>query len=242
MRQRLVQAQELAQAGAGNQFDVESYQTQVKQADSALAAAKTAAAKVQTKIESVVGPDIATVARIKAQLASAKYDLESTVVRAPADGYAANVAVRAGNYLAAMPFRPAMSFVEHEQQLFAFFNQNELRYVKPGDKAEVAFLSLPGELVHAKVDTIVWVNAQGQVMQGGAVQNTPSENLPVAPAQKYAVRLEVEPVEGEEPQFIPMGARGGAAIYTDKLAALHLLRMVMIRAQSKLNYLVLKLH
>ncbi|MBK8318326.1 MAG: hypothetical protein IPL05_06810 [Betaproteobacteria bacterium] len=60
--------------------------------------------------------------------------------------------------------------------------------------------------------------------------------------QKYAARLKVEYAEDEEKQFIPMRARGSAAIYTEKLAALHLLRMVMIRAQSKLNYLVLKLH
>ena len=135
-----------------------------------------------------------------------------------------------------------MSFIEHEQQLFAFFNQNELRYVQPGDKAEIAFLSLPGDLVHAKVDAVLWANAQGQVMQSGSVGNAPSEHLPAPLPQKYAARLKVEYAEGEEKQFIPMGARGGAAIYTEKLAALHLLRMVMIRAQSKLNYLVLKLH
>jgi multidrug resistance efflux pump len=242
MKKRRAEAQELAQAGAGNQFDVENFVTEVKKAESGLSAAKTAVTKAQTKLEGVVGTDIASVAQIKAQLEAAKYDLESTVIRAPTDGYVANVAVRAGNYLVAMPFRPAMSFIEHEQQLFAFFNQNELRYVQPGDKAEIAFLSLPGDLVHAKVDAVLWANAQGQVMQSGSVGNAPSEHLPAPLPQKYAARLKVEYAEGEEKQFIPMGARGGAAIYTEKLAALHLLRMVMIRAQSKLNYLVLKLH
>jgi multidrug resistance efflux pump len=242
MKKRLAEARELAQAGAGNQYDVESFLTEVKKAESTLSGAKAAVTKVQTKLEGVVGTDIASVAQIKAQLEAAKYDLESTVIRAPTNGYVANVAVRAGNYLVAMPFRPAMSFVEHEQQIFAFFNQNELRYVQPGDKAEIAFLSLPGELVHAKVDAVIWANGQGQIMQSGNVGNTPLEHIPAALPQKYAARLKVEYAEGEEKQFIPMGARGGAAIYTEKLAALHLLRMVMIRAQSKLNYLVLKLH
>lgn len=239
MKKRLGQAQELAKAGAGNQFDVENFVTEVKKAESALANAKTAEARVTTKLEAVVGPDIASVAQIKAQLEAAKYDLESTVIRAPTDGYAVNVAVRPGNYLTAMPFRPAMSFVEHEQRILAFFEQNELRFIQPGNKAEIAFKTSPGAVIPAKVDSIIWANSQGQTMQSGAVPNMPMEHLNAPLAQKFAVKLTINP---ENKQFIPMGARGGAAVYTDKLAPLHLLRMVMIRAQSLMNYLVLKLH
>ncbi|MBM5572632.1 MULTISPECIES: HlyD family secretion protein [Deefgea] len=239
MKKRLGQAQELAKAGAGNQFDVENFATEVKKAESSVANAKTAEARVTTKLEAVVGPDIASVAQIKAQLEAAKYDLESTIIRAPTDGYAVNVAVRPGNFLTAMPFRPAMSFVEHEQRIVAFFEQNELRFIKPGDKAEIAFKTLPGDVVRAKVDSIVWANSQGQTMQSGAVPNMPMEHLNAPLAQKFAVKLTINP---ENKPFIPMGARGGAAVYTEKLAPLHLLRMVMIRAQSLMNYLVLKLH
>ncbi|NHQ88432.1 HlyD family secretion protein [Iodobacter sp. HSC-16F04] len=242
MSKRLGESRELAKHGAGPQFDVESFTTEVKKAESAVANAKAGEAKIQTRLEGVVGPDLASVAQIKAQLEAARYDLQSTVVRAPADGYAVNVSVRPGNYLVSMPFKPALSFVEHEQRILAFFEQNELRYVNPGDKAEIAFKSLPGDVVHARVDSIVWANGQGQLVQGGVVPNTPAEYLSAPLPQKYAVKLTIEPREGDENLFIPMGARGGAAIYTDKLAALHLLRMVMIRAQSKVNYLVLKLH
>ncbi|MCX7220637.1 MAG: HlyD family secretion protein [Burkholderiales bacterium] len=242
MKKRLAESQELAKAGAGNQYDVESFATEVKKADAAVATAKTAVVKTQTKIEGVVGPDIANVAQIKAQLEAAKYDLDSTIVRAPADGYAINVSVRPGNFLASMPFRPAMSFVEHEQRILAFFEQNELRYVKPGDKAEIAFLSLPGDIVHAKVDSVVWANGQGQIAQGGIVPNAPVEHMRAPLAQKYAVKLIVDQAEGEEKLFIAMGARGGGTVYTEHLKPLHLLRMVMLRIQSKLNYLVLKMH
>lgn len=242
MKKRLAQAAELAKAGAGNQFDVENFATEVKKAESAVASAKTAEVKVTTKLEGVVGPDLASVAQIKAQLEAAQYDLDSTVIRAPADGYAVNVAVRPGNYLVAMPFKPAMSFVEHEQRILAFFAQNELRFVQPGDKAEVALKTLPGELIFAKVDSIVWANGQGQLTQSGVIPNAPSEMLHAPLAQKFAVKLIPVAKEGEKLPFIPMGSRGGGAVYTEKLAALHLLRMVMIRAQSLVNYLVLKLH
>lgn len=241
MKKRLAQSQELALAGAGNVFDVESFATQVKVAKAAVASAKAAESKVTTQLEGVLGDDIAKVAQIKAQLELAQYDLESTVIRAPADGYAVNVMVRPGNFLAALPFRPALSFVEHEQKLIAFFDQNELRFIQPGDKAEIAFKALPGQIVRTKVESIIWANAQGQSIQSGAIPNTPSEHSAV-PAQKYAVRL-VQQADANHPAFtIPMGARGGVAIYTRKLAPLHIVRMVMIRAQSIMNYLVLKLH
>lgn len=242
VKKRLAEATELAHAGAGNQYDVEHFATEVKKAESAVSAAKSAQAKVQTRLESVVGPDIASVAQIKAQLEAAQYDLDSTIIRAPSDGFAVNVAVRPGNYLVSMPFKPALSFVEHEQRILAFFDQNELRYVKPGDKAEIAFKTLPGELVYAKVDSIVWANGQGQIVQSGIVPNAPMELARAPLPQKYAVKLTPVTRDGKDMAFIPMGARGGGAIYTEKMAPLHLLRMVMIRAQSIMNYLVLKLH
>ncbi|WP_373975926.1 HlyD family secretion protein [Chitinibacter sp. SCUT-21] len=242
MKKRYAESQELAKAGAGNQYDVEHFATEVKKAESSVAAAKTAESKVTTKLEGVVGKDIASVAQIKAQLEAARYDLESTVIRAPSDGYAVNVAVRPGNYLVSMPFRPALSFVEHEQRILAFFEQNELRYVKPGDKAEIALKTLPGELIHAEVDSIIWASSQGQMVQSGVIPNAPSEMVHAPLAQKYAVKLKPIAPEGESLPHIAMGARGGGAIYTEKLAPLHLLRMVMIRAQSIVNYLVLKLH
>ena len=242
MNKRLNEATRLAGAGAGNQYDVENFDTEVKKAKAALATARSAEARAQIKLESVVGPDIASVAQIKAQLEAAQYDVDSTVIRAPADGYAVNVAVRPGNYLMSLPFRPAMSFVEREQRILAFYDQNELRFVKPGQKAELALKPLPGKLVYAKVDSIVWANAQGQMMQSGAVPNTPPEVLQAPPPQKYAVKLTPVRHDGGEIPYIPMGARGVGAIYTDKVEPMHLLRMVMVRAQSILNYVVLKLH
>lgn len=242
MSKRLNEASRLAGAGAGAQYDVETFDAEVKKAKAALAAARSAEAKAQIRLESVVGPDIASVAQIKAQLEAAQYDVESTVIRAPADGYAVNVAVRPGNYLMTLPFRPAMSFVEREQRILAYYDQNELRYVKPGQKVEIALKTSPGKLVYAKVDSIVWANAQGQMMQSGAVPNTPAEVLQAPPPQKYAVKLTPVRHDGDEVAPIPMGARGVGAIYTDKAEPMHLLRMVMVRAQSKLNYLVLKLH
>ena len=42
--------------------------------------------------------------------------------------------------------------------------------------------------------------------------------------------------------FMAPGAAGSAAIYTERLHAIHIIRKVILRVGALLNYLVLKLH
>jgi hypothetical protein len=42
--------------------------------------------------------------------------------------------------------------------------------------------------------------------------------------------------------FLPAGAAGAGAIYTEHAQAIHILRMVILRINSIMDYLVLKLH
>ena len=42
--------------------------------------------------------------------------------------------------------------------------------------------------------------------------------------------------------FLAAGAAGDAAIYTDSLHAVHIIRKVILRVGSYVNYLILKLH
>jgi hypothetical protein len=42
--------------------------------------------------------------------------------------------------------------------------------------------------------------------------------------------------------FLAAGAAGEAAIYTDHMAVLHVIRMVILRVSAKLNYVIPKLH
>jgi hypothetical protein len=189
----------------------------------------------------MIGEDNASVAQIKAQLENAKYDLESCVVRAPADGYPTAVTVRPGNYAVSMPLRPVMSFVWFDQRIIAFFDQNELRYVQPGDNVEIALKALPGKIVFAKVDSIIWASSQGQIQQSGSIPTAPAEMLHAPLPLKYAVKLTPIEMDGEPIPIMPMGARGIAGIYTDHLHPLHLVRMLVIRLHTILNNLVFKL-
>ena len=61
-----------------------------------------------------------------------------------------------------------------------------------------------------------------------------------AAAGRYAVKFDI--AERDKALFLAAGAAGDAAIYTDHLHAVHIIRKVILRVGSYLNYLILKLH
>jgi len=119
----------------------------------------------------------------------------------------------------------------------AFFHQNELHQVQAGDEAEVFLRTLPGEIIKAKVDSIVWAQGQGTLPTGLAA---PQTGLAPVMGDRFPVKLSVDPKYREV--FLAAGAQGDAAIYTQHLVAIHILRKVLLRVSTKMNYLILKLH
>lgn len=238
-RTRLKQSQQLSSHGAGAHYDVDFYESEVKRLQPTYDAARTAETKVQTQLNAIVNGEQSSVATIRAQLEQAKWELEQTVIYAPADGYAINLQVRPGSYAAALPLRPVMSFVEVESQVIAFYAQNELSQVESGNEVEITLPTLPGKIIKGEVDSIVWATGQGQYLATGILPNTPTESEHAAPPQKYAVKVKMT---DPNHYFLAMGARGEAAIYTHHGAMIHLVRKVIIRVKSLTYYLVLKLH
>jgi hypothetical protein len=60
------------------------------------------------------------------------------------------------------------------------------------------------------------------------------------PPGRFAVKLTI--AERDRERFLAAGALGNAAIYTNHLEAIHILRKVILRVGSYTNYLILKLH
>jgi hypothetical protein len=61
-----------------------------------------------------------------------------------------------------------------------------------------------------------------------------------APPQRFAVKFDV--ADKDEELFLAAGASGNAAIYTQRLHAIHIIRKVILRVGAYINYLILKLH
>ena len=249
-RKRVAQNRELVAKGAGNRFDLEQAETNLKELEGSLDGARSAEAQarsaeaqalagerqIRQKMGAKSNGEWAQIAQTRAQLEQAKWDLAQTTVYAPADGTPINVQLRPGALIATLANTPSLTFVEDEFSVVALYDQNELTMVKPGDEAEIALETLPGEIIKAKVDSIVWAQGQGQVVNSTGLPNT----LINAPPGRFPVKLTVDPKYRDV--FFAAGARGAAAIYTDHLAAIHIIRKVIIRVGTKTDYLILKLH
>ena len=236
-KKRVEQNKELVAAGAGDRFALEQAQTSQKQLESELEAALASEGQVRVQIDATVGADQAQVAEIRAQLENAKWELSQTTVYAPADGYAINVQLRPGSISVAFPLNPSMTFVENEYQVIALFHQNELHAIEPGNEAEFTIETSPGTIVKATVDSIVWAQGQGQIPMSSTIPQTGFQALPPG---RFAVRLDVAPRDRDV--FLAAGAVGHGAIYTQSFHHIQILRKVLLRINSYVNWLILKLH
>jgi multidrug resistance efflux pump len=242
---RVRQFEELSKSGAGNKFDLEQAQADVANLEAQLASAKASEAQVREKMaaktpdgdQDEVANIKAQIAAAEAQLANARWSLDQTVYRAPANGTVISLALRPGTMATPFPSIPAMNFVEEENWILAIYNQNEVRKIKPGQEAEIAFKMYPGRIVKAKVDSIMWATAQGQLPIGG--QNFTSGVAPIPP-NSLAVRLLLD--KKDKDLFLAAGARGAGAVYTDSVEAIQIVRKIILRISAKLDWLILKLH
>jgi len=255
-RTRVTQNTELVMTGAGNRFDLERAETDVKELTAQLAAARAAEQQVKEKLSGrVKGGDLANVAQVKAQIATAqaqvrvsqatvdttraqlenaRWDLSQTTVVAPGNGTMVNVMLRPGFFVAGMPFNEVMTFVDDEYQIFALFGQNELHQVENGNEAEITLDTYPGRIIKAHVDSIIWAQGQGQIDASG---NLPKTTF-VPPPGRFPVKLVV--ADHDKNLFLASGARGAAAIYTEHLALVHIIRKVLLRVASYLDYIIIK--
>jgi len=168
--------------------------------------------------------------QLKAQLEGAQWNLTKTVVRAPADGYVTNVALRKGARVTNLPLAPVMAFIDTSDTLIGVeITQNDARYVRPGQDAEITFKAMPGKVYAAKVESILQAVATGQVQASGlAVAPKGIQSLP------FVVRIRLD--DAEFARALPAGATGEAAIFTDHVKAAHVIRKVLLRQVAILNY------
>ena len=245
-KKRVAQYTELATAGAGRRAEQEQAESDVANLSSQIAGAKANESKIKQKIEArteageidEVAKAKAEIAKAEADLVAAKYDLDGTTHRAPANGRVTNLALQPGVRATQFATMPVMSFIQEDDPwVLAYFDQNELRYVEPGNEAEIFLKTYPDHIIKCKVDSILWSTAQGQMPMGGNLQTT----TPGAALDKrIAVRLIVEAKDKD--LFLAAGAVGGGAIYTEHGKIIHIIRKVFVRVSTKIDWFVFKLH
>jgi multidrug resistance efflux pump len=218
-------------------IDAAPYEAQVKTIEAQLKLSSTRLAQMTQLFErdSGRGFDVeqrqSEVDQLKGQLEAAQWNLDKTTVRAPADGYVTNLALRKGARVANLPLSPVMAFIDTSSTIIGVeINQIDARYIAPGQEVEVTFKFAPGWIYKGKVESILQAVATGQTqISGTAVMPKGIEAVP------FVVRVVLD--DAGFARNLPAGATGTAAIYTDRLKPTHVVRRVLLRQVAILNYI-----
>lgn len=172
----------------------------------------------------------ANVEQLRAQLQGAQWNLDKTIVRAPADGYVTNLAVRKGARVGNLPMTPVMAFIDTSDTLLGVeIAQIDTRFVQPGNPIEVTFKLLPGQIHAGKVTEVLQAVSTGQIaVSGQAVTPTKIEAVP------FVIRFKLD--DAALARSLPAGAAGDAAIFTDHVTSTHMIRKVLLRQIAILNF------
>jgi multidrug resistance efflux pump len=174
----------------------------------------------------------ASVDSLVAQLANARFNLSETDVRAESDGFMAQVRLRPGALAVPMPMKPLMTFVNDKDRfLLGGFSQNPLQNIKPGFKAEVIFIALPGKVFTGSVVGMSEIMAQGQLLPDDRLISVSG----VTPPGRVLVRIEIE--EDLSSYQLPAGVKAYVAVYSESWKPVAIIRQVILRIMSWENYL-----
>jgi multidrug resistance efflux pump len=147
------------------------------------------------------------------------------------------VFLRPGMMAVPFPLRPVMVFIsDDDTALGAAFQQNALQRVRPGDEAEIAFDALPGRIVKGQVRAVIDAVAQGQMAPSGEL---------IAPEQRQGPGRAIALIDIEEDLSgyqVPAGAAAQVAVYTEHWHHFAIIRRILLRMKSWMNYVFTEGH
>jgi multidrug resistance efflux pump len=214
--------------GAVSKLELEQQTQQLNAANAAVDQAN--ATLLQARIGKQSGAS--TARSLEAELANAKFNLDQCTVYAPADGFVTAWTVREGTMAVPMPFSQMGTFIDTSQVIMlASFSQNVLKNVKPGDKAELAFKTRPGEVFTGSVESIVQATGEGQFAVTGTLPTAESIGSDGLLIVKFLMDDE------ETAANLAIGTAGTAVVYTEKGKPFHVISKVVVRMNAWMYYL-----
>jgi multidrug resistance efflux pump len=225
-------SKQLIEKGVIAQVQFEKAKNTLNAAEATAQSAKSEAERALLEAEAVVKGVNTDVARLQAELDTAKFNLEQSTVRAPTDGTVQQNFLRPGMYAASLPLRPVMIFLHDEKPKFtAAFLQNSAQRIEQDSKAEFILPAVPGRFFKARVAAVGAFIPQGQLQ--------PSGNL-IDPEQikgEGRILVSIEPEEDLSKYLIVPGSTAQVAIYTHHMHHLDILRKVLLRMKSWTNFI-----
>jgi multidrug resistance efflux pump len=229
-RKRLADMQTLASQQAMSEFREQDTQVQFETVNAQLQAAKAAQQSAKIALDAEIGGENPTVAQIKAQLDNAKWELEQTTIRAPADGTVTVMALTVGDR--ALQARSAMSFiVTDEVTIIGMFAQNGFRTIKPGAAAMLVFDNDPGRLHDATISAIPEGVGQGQVAVSGTLARTSA----IGGTNVYPAVISIP--RDINRGSLRLGMTGKATVFADNAGVIGIIAWILIWVSAYTAYL-----
>jgi len=225
-------SKKLLESGVIAQVQFEKAKNTYNAAEATAQSAKSEANRALLEAEAVVKGVNTDVARLQAELDTAKFNFEQSTVRAPTDGTVQQNFLRPGMYAASLPLRPVMVFLHDEKPKFtAAFLQNSAQRIEQDAEAEFILPAVPGRFFKGKVAAVGAFIPQGQLQ--------PSGNL-IDPEQikgEGRILVAIEPEEDLSKYLIVPGSTAQVAVYTHHMKHLDILRKVLLRMKSWTNFI-----
>lgn len=168
----------------------------------------------------------ANVAIAEAGVTLAEVDLANTTVRAPFDGIVPAMTLLPGNQVA--PNVPVLAFLDIGTPVINLvLSQNQIRNVKPGQKAEAVFKAFPGQTFQGTVSGLYLTSPDAEYDLGGA---TPE--VPTISDTTYVVVLDLD----TKGLSLPPGASGQGLVLTDQGTKFQFINQLTLRMTTWMNF------
>jgi multidrug resistance efflux pump len=224
-------SEQLIKSGVISQAEFQQRREKYQGSEAALSSAQAESDRAALEAGAAIEGVNTDVARLQAELATAEFNLAETTVRAPTDGMVLQLFLREGMMAVPLPLRPVMVFQHDEPaQLWASFLQNSAQRVEEGSDAEVILPAVPGRFFKAKVDAVGAVVPEGQLQPSGTLVS------PESIKSEGRVMVKVRFEEDISRFHIVPGTTGNVAIYSHHMHHLGILRKVLLRMKSWMNF------
>ncbi|GAL19189.1 membrane fusion component of tripartite multidrug resistance system [Vibrio maritimus] len=166
-------------------------------------------------------------------LEKAQLDLERTVVRAPTNGGVSNFSLSEGFYASAG--QPIMTFVSTDSiWIEAYFRENSLGNIQPGNEVEIALDFAPGKVVKGTISSVDWGVDWGQSNQAGKLAQANNQTGWLRQTQMLPVSIEFD--KSDTTGLLRIGGQADVVVYTDDSTIFNLLGKLWIRVVSWMSY------
>ncbi|GAL36560.1 membrane fusion component of tripartite multidrug resistance system [Vibrio maritimus] len=204
-----------------------------------LATARANVANAQADLERAnrqLGAEGEENSQIKAALLAlekAQLDLERTVVRAPTNGGVSNFSLSEGFYASAG--QPIMTFVSTDSiWIEAYFRENSLGNIQPGNEVEIALDFAPGKVVKGRISSVDWGVDWGQSNQAGKLAQANNQTGWLRQTQMLPVSIEFDTTDTTG--LLRIGGQADVVVYTSDNGIFNLLGKAWIRLVSWMSY------